>query len=138
MTFLLDHLPAHSGVAITTRADPPSPVSRLPTRPELLELRAADLRFTQQEAAAFLMDGHGGLPRPRTRRRLGEPDQGWAPGLQLAALSMRNRGDAGEFIEAFTGSHRSLLDYLVDEMVLDNQSQQAPLLPPRHRRFSAG
>ena len=123
MTFLLDHLPAHAGVAITTRADPPLPVSRLRTRGELLELRAADLRFTQQEAAAFLNDVMGLDLESGLVDALESRTEGWAAGLQLAALSMRNRGDAGEFIEAFTGSHRFVLDYLVDE-VLDNQSEQ--------------
>ena len=124
VTFLLTHLPASASVAITTRSDPPLPVARLRTRGELLELRAADLRFTQPEAAAFLNevmgldleDTHVGALEGRT--------EGWAAGLQLAALSLRNRGDAGDFIQEFTGSHRFVLDYLVEE-VMNSQSEQA-------------
>ena len=123
MTFLLDHLPAYVAVAITTRADPPLPVARLRTRGELLELRAADLRFTQREAAAFLNDVMGLDLEPGHVDALESRTEGWAAGLQLAALSLRNRGDAGEFIAAFTGSHRFVLDYLVEE-VLNSQPEQ--------------
>ena len=124
MAFLLDHLPAYAGVAITTRADPPLPVTRLRTRGELLELRAADLRFTQGEAAAFLNDVMGLDLEPGHVDALESRTEGWAAGLQLAALSLRNRGDTGEVIAAFTGSHRFVLDYLVDE-VLNSQPEQA-------------
>jgi LuxR family maltose regulon positive regulatory protein len=123
VTFLLDHLPAHVSVAITTRADPPFPVTRLRTRGELLELRAADLRFIQPEAAAFLNDVMGLDLEPGHVEALESRTEGWAAGLQLAALSLRNRGDADDFIEAFTGSHRFVLDYLVEE-VLNSQTQQ--------------
>ena len=123
MAFLLDHLPAHAGVAVTSRADPPLPVARLRTRGELSELRAADLRFTQQEAAVFLNDVMGLDLEPGHVDALENRTEGWAAGLQLAALSLRNRSDVGEVIEAFTGSHRFILDYLVEE-VLNSQSPQ--------------
>jgi LuxR family maltose regulon positive regulatory protein len=110
VTFLLEHLPTCVGVAITTRADPPLPVSRLRTRRELVELRATDLRFTQGEAAAFLNDAMGLALEPGHVDALKSRTEGWAAGLQLAALSLRNRDDAGEFIEAFTGSQRFVLD----------------------------
>ena len=124
MAFLLDHLPAHAGVAVTSRADPPLPVARLRTRGELSELRAADLRFTQQEAAVFLNDVMGLDLEPGHVDALESRTEGWAAGLQLAALSLRNRSDAGEVIEAFTGSHRFVIDYLVEE-VLNSQSPEA-------------
>ena len=115
MTFLLDHLPENAGVAITTRADPPLPVARLRNRGDLLELRAADLRFHTARG--------GRVPerRPCLGLELGQVDalgsrtEGWVSGLQLAVLSLRNR-DADEFIEGFTGSHRFVLDYLVEEV----------------------
>jgi LuxR family maltose regulon positive regulatory protein len=122
VTFLLDHLPAHASLAITTRADPPPPVTRLRTRGELLELRAADLRFTQPEAAAFLTEVMGVELAPAHVDALANRTEGWAAGLQLAGLSLRDRGDAGDFIEAFSGSHRFVLDYLVEE-VLNGQPQ---------------
>jgi len=115
--FLLDHLPAHACVAVTTRADPPLPVARLRTRGELLELRAADLRFTTDEAQAFLNDVMGLNLDPAHVAALDSRTEGWAAGLQLAALSMRNHTDVDEFVAAFTGSHRFVLDYLVEEVL---------------------
>ena len=120
VAFLLDHLPAHSTVAIATRADPPIPVTHLRSRGELLELRAADLRFTEPEAAAFLNDVMGLDLESGHVEALGRRTEGWAAGLQLAALSLRDRSDAGDFIEAFAGNHRFVLDYLV-EQVLNRQ-----------------
>ena len=117
VTFLLDHLPPHACVAVTTRADPPLPVARLRARGELLELRAADLRFTTEEATAFLNDVMGLSLRPTQVAALDDRTEGWAAGLQLAALSMRNQADVDEFVAAFTGSHRFVLDYLVEEVL---------------------
>lgn len=117
VAFLLDHLPAHASVAITTRADPPLPLTRLRSRGELLELRAADLRFTPEEAAAFLNDAMGLDLQPDHVAALERRTEGWAAGLQLAALSLRDRDDASAFITAFTGSHRFVLDYLVEEVL---------------------
>ncbi|MEV5412925.1 LuxR C-terminal-related transcriptional regulator [Thermopolyspora sp. NPDC052614] len=125
VTFMIDHLPPYAGVALATRADPPLPVTRLRARGELVEFRAADLRFTQPEAAAFLNDVMGLDLEPGHIDALEHRTEGWAVGLQLAALSLRDRGDAGYFIEAFTGSHRFVLDYLVQEVL---RSQ------PRHAR----
>ena len=94
-----------------------------------LEMRAADLRFTADEAGAFLNDVMGLRPRAGARRRPGARTEGWAAGLQLAALSARGRSDTGDangvarFVEAFTGSHRFVLDYLVEE-VLDRQPDE--------------
>ncbi len=124
VTFLLDHLPPQVTVALTTRADPPLPLARLRSRGELLELRATDLRFTPGEADALLNQVMGlGLGPPQVAA-LETRTEGWAVGLQLAALSARGRaGDPagiGSFVEAFTGSHRFVLDYLVEE-VLDHQ-----------------
>jgi LuxR family maltose regulon positive regulatory protein len=119
---LLEHLPPQITVAMTTRADPPLPLPRLRARGELVEIRAGDLRFTPDEAAGFLNDVMGlGLPDDLVAA-LEARTEGWAAGLQLAALSARDRGD-GEvagFVEAFSGSHRFVLDYLVEE-VLDRQ-----------------
>jgi ATP/maltotriose-dependent transcriptional regulator MalT len=126
VTFLLDHLPPQVTVAITTRADPPLPLARLRGRGELLELRAADLRFTADEADAFLNHVMGLDLEPAHVAALEHRTEGWAAGLQLAALSARGRTDAGDsdgvagFVDAFTGSHRFVLDYLVEE-VLNSQ-----------------
>jgi LuxR family transcriptional regulator, maltose regulon positive regulatory protein len=123
VTFLLDHLPPQVTVAITTRADPPLPLARLRGRGELLELRAADLRFTAEEADAFLNRVMDLDLDPAHVAALEQRTEGWAAGLQLAALSARGRGDAegsggvAGFVDAFTGSHRFVLDYLVEEVL---------------------
>ena len=128
VTFLLDHMPAHITLAITTRADPPLPLARLRSRGELVEVRAADLRFTSDEAGEFLNDVMGLDLDVTLVDALEARTEGWAAGLQLAALSARSRatGDGrkgvSEFVDAFTGSHRFVLDYLAEE-VLDGVSE---------------
>ncbi|MGY4769112.1 tetratricopeptide repeat protein [Kribbella sp. CWNU-51] len=117
MTFLLDHLPPRATIAITTRADPPLPLARLRSRGELIELRAADLRFTPAETDAFLNQVMGLDLAPAHVTALENRTEGWAVGLQLAAVSMRGQDDAAAFIEAFAGSHRFVLDYLVEEVL---------------------
>jgi LuxR family maltose regulon positive regulatory protein len=120
VTFLLDNLPAQLTLALTTRADPPLPLSRLRARAELVELRAADLRFTEEEAALFLNDVMGLTLAPEHIAALESRTEGWAAGLQLAALSARGRDSVSEidgFVEAFSGSHRFVLDYLLDEVL---------------------
>lgn len=131
VAFLLDHLPPQVTVAMTTRADPPLPLPRLRARGELLEVRAADLRFTAEEADDFLNRVMGLRLEPDQVAALENRTEGWAAGLQLAALSVRGHttssGDpAAEgiaaFVAAFTGSHRFVLDYLLEE-VLATQPQ---------------
>ena len=122
VTFLVDNLPPQVTLAIATRADPPLPLARLRARGELVEIRAADLRFTEAEAAAFLNEVMGLGLAPRLVAGLERRTEGWAAGLQLAALSARSRPAASldGFVEAFTGSHRFVVDYLLEE-VLDTQ-----------------
>lgn len=127
VAFLVDNLPPQVTLAMTTRADPPLPLSRLRARGELVEVRAADLRFTTDEAEAFLNEVMGLRLDPALVAALAARTEGWAAGLQLAALSARTRtsaaagsGDVAAFVEAFSGSHRFVLDYLVEE-VLDRQ-----------------
>jgi LuxR family transcriptional regulator, maltose regulon positive regulatory protein len=125
VSFLLDNLPGQVTLAITTRADPPLPLSRLRARGQLVELRAADLRFTEDEAGRFLNDVMGLGLEPVHVAALETRTEGWAAGLQLAALSARSRAGDGNvegFVEAFTGSHRFVLDYLVEE-VLRSQAE---------------
>jgi len=123
VTFLLDNLPPQVTVAIATRADPPLPLSRLRARGELVEVRAADLRFTAVEAEEFLNEVMGLQLEPALVAKLEARTEGWAAGLQLAALSARTHaaadgpGDVAGFVEAFSGSHRFVLDYLVEEVL---------------------
>ena len=122
LAFLLDHLPPQMHLVIATRSDPPLPLSRLRGGGELTELRAADLRFTPDEAAAFLNQVMGLGLSAEDIAALETRTEGWIVGLQMAALSMQGRADTASFIQAFTGSHHFIIDYLVEE-VLQRQSE---------------
>jgi LuxR family maltose regulon positive regulatory protein len=122
LTFLLDHLPPQMHLVIATREDPQIPLARLRARGQLAELRAADLRFTPDEAAAFLNQAMGLHLSAEEVALLEARTEGWIAGLQLAAISMQGQHAAGQqdyasFIAAFTGSHRFVLDYLVEEVL---------------------
>jgi len=114
---LLDHLPPTLAVIIATRADPALPIARLRASGQLTEIRQADLRFTCAEAAAFfqaatdfdLSEGHVAALTDRT--------EGWIAGLQMAAASLRHREDIGGFVRTFAGSHRYVMDYLLEEVL---------------------
>ena len=101
LTFLLEHLPAHMHLVIATREDPPLPLARLRARGQLTELRAADLRFTRAEAAAFLNQVMGLSLAAADVAALEDRTEGWVAGLQLAALSMQGHQDVPSFIRAF-------------------------------------
>src|SRR3954470_2506558 len=123
VSFLLDHLPPQLRLVIAGRSDPPLPLARLRSRGALTELRAADLRFTSEEAVDFLNRAMGlGLSTDDVVA-LETRTEGWIAGLQLAALSLREHEDVAAFISTFTGSHRFVLDYLVEE-VLRHQPDQ--------------
>jgi LuxR family transcriptional regulator, maltose regulon positive regulatory protein len=126
VTFLLEHLPDHLHLVIATRSDPPLPLARLRSRGQLCELRAADLRFTPLEAQEFLNRVMGLELTAADVDALEDRTEGWIAGLQLAALSLRgiaDRDEVAEFIQAFTGSNRFVIDYLADE-VLGRQSRE--------------
>jgi LuxR family maltose regulon positive regulatory protein len=116
LTFLLGHLPPQLHVVIASRTDPPLPLARLRARGELNELRAADLRFTAEEAASFLTESMRLPLVPEDVAALEQRTEGWIAGLQLAALSMRNRHDLAGFISAFRGSQRFVGEYLAAEV----------------------
>jgi LuxR family maltose regulon positive regulatory protein len=122
LTFVLEHLPPRMHLIIATREDPDLPLARLRARGQLSELRADTLRFSPDEAAEFLK-GVMGLSLPEEEiAALETRTEGWIAGLQLAALSMQAHQDAASFIKSFAGSHRFVLDYLVEE-VLEQQPE---------------
>ncbi|MGB2897264.1 MAG: LuxR C-terminal-related transcriptional regulator [Anaerolineales bacterium] len=123
LTFLLNNLPSQMHLFLSCRADPNLPLARLRSRGQLTEIRSADLRFTISEADAFLNDEMGLGLSAKEITSLDERIEGWIAGLQMAALSMRGRKDVSGFIKSFSGSHRFILDYLVEE-VLDRQSSE--------------
>jgi LuxR family maltose regulon positive regulatory protein len=130
INFLIGHLPPNVHLLISTREDPPLALSRLRVRQELIELRAADLRFTEAETAAFLNDLMALALTPDDVAALESRTEGWIAGLQLAALSLRSTADKSDFVRAFAGSHRFLTDYLVDEVL----SRQPPAVQTFLRR----
>jgi ATP/maltotriose-dependent transcriptional regulator MalT len=123
MTFWLDHLPPGLHVVIASRADPALPLARLRARGELVEIRAADLRFTPDEAAAYLNGMMGLQLTARDVAMLEARTEGWIAALQLAALSMQGRDDVAGFIAGFAGDDRYVVDYLAEE-VLARQTER--------------
>lgn len=123
LSFLIEHLPIHIHLVITTREDPNLPLARLRANDQLTELRITDLRFTSSEITKFFNDMMGlGLSTEEVNA-LENRTEGWIAGLQLAGLSMQGRKNIPEFISSFTGNHRYIVDYLVEE-VLQNQSEK--------------
>ena len=127
LAFLTEHRPAGLRVALASRSDPPLALPRLRARGQLTEVRAADLRFTPGEAGELLQHAASALPDASVAA-LAARTEGWAAGLQLAALSLRGHEDAAAFVAAFTGSHRYILDYLAEE-VLERQDSAAAHVP---------
>src|SRR5712691_2150993 len=124
LTYLVEHLPPQMHLVIATREDPQLPLARLRARSHLTELRAADLRFTASETAAFLNQAMGLNLSAADIARLSDRTEGWIAGLQFAALSLQGHQDVPGFIRAFAGDHRYIVDYLVEEVL---QRQPAPV-----------
>ncbi|MBI4928256.1 MAG: hypothetical protein HY835_10855 [Anaerolineae bacterium] len=137
--YFIDHQPRQFHLALISREDPPMPLARLRVRGQMTEIRAHDLRFTVDEARMFFNQSMNLDLKPEDIRTLEARTEGWAAGLQLAALALQNQADQQDFLNDFSGSHRYIIDYLLDE-VLKNQppairdflSQTSPL-----QRFNA-
>ena len=123
VNFLIEHLPPQMHLLIASREDPSLPLARLRARGQLTELRATDLRFSTTEAADFLNQVMGLSLSSEEIAALETRTEGWIAGLQMAALSMRGLLETGDFIRSFTGSHRFVLDYLMEE-VLERQREE--------------
>ena len=115
--FLLDYLPSQMHLAIITRTDPPLNLARLRIQQQMTELRANDLRFTPEETATFLNQVMKLALAPTDMDRLEVRTEGWIAGLQATAMAIQNRDDVSGFIAAFTGSHRYILSYLIEEVL---------------------
>ncbi len=123
ITFLLENMPAFMHLIITTRADPPLPLARWRAHGQLLELRQQELRFTPAEAADFLKQTMNLSLTAADVETLNRRTEGWIAGLQMAAVSLQDRTDTTQFVQNFSGSHRYILDYLMEE-VLSRQSDE--------------
>jgi LuxR family maltose regulon positive regulatory protein len=127
--FMLDHLPSTCHLVLCGRVDPPLPLPRLRIRRELVEVREADLRFTGEEAAAFLNRVMGLRVEDDHVAALAARTEGWIAGLQMAALSLQGCQDVPGFVQTFAGSNRYVLDYLLEEVLYrESEEVQAFLL----------
>ena len=137
--FLIEHGPPFAHLVLLTREDPPLPLARLRAHGRLVELRADDLRYTLEEASAYFADANLVL-EPDLVARLVERTEGWVAGLQLAAISLRDRPDAATLVETFGGSQRFVLDYLADEVLghIDDDLRSFLVQTSIAERFDAG
>jgi len=117
IAFLLENLPEQMHMIIATRADPPLPLARIRSQHLLTELRAADLSFTDEEAAGLFGQSLGLQLSAREIQLIETRTEGWAAGLQLAALSLKGRKDPSGFIKGFKGDNRYIADYLTEEVL---------------------
>jgi LuxR family maltose regulon positive regulatory protein len=131
---LVAHLPPQMHLVLASRADPPLPLAQLRARGQLMELRANDLRFRSAEVSQFLNQKMGLDLSADGIASLEARTEGWAAGLQLAALSMRDRSDLPGFIQAFSGNHRYIVDYLARQVL----SQQPAAVQASCWRFYPG
>ena len=127
VAFVLDRMPKTFRLVIATRSDPVLPLARLRATGELLEVRAAELRFDAKEAAHLLTDVLGLTLTDEQIEVLFRRTEGWVSALCLAALSLAGRPDVAPFIQTFAGDNRHIVDYLMAE-VLESQ-------PPQRRNF---
>ncbi len=117
LEYFLKHQPHQAHLVIITRSDPPLPLARLRARRQMDEIRASDLRFTDEEASHFFKQSMQLMLEEEDIHSLEMRTEGWAVGLQLAALALKNLPDPQNFVETFRGSHRYVLDYLAEEVI---------------------
>jgi len=123
LEYFLEHQPHQAHVAIITRSDPTFPLARLRARGQLVEIRANDLRFTDEEARHFFNQSMQLVLEEEDIHSLEMRTEGWAVGLQLAALALKNLSDPQNFVETFHGSHRYVLDYLAEEVIRQQRDE---------------
>lgn len=142
MRLFLKQLPNVLHLVISTREDPPLPLPRMRVQGQVTEIRERDLRFTLPETHTFLVEAMGIVLSSEEVEKLSERTEGWAAGMQLAALALDEfKNDAGRrsFIDAFTGSDRLIVDYLISEVLqrLPETTQQFLLCTSILERFCA-
>jgi LuxR family maltose regulon positive regulatory protein len=123
MDFLISYLPSQMHLVLVSRADPPLHLARLRGQGQLLEVRMDDLRFHQEECAQFLQQALDTRFSESDVSRLLARTEGWVTGLQMAALSLQGHKNISTFVDSFSGSHRYILDYLIEE-VLQRQTDE--------------
>jgi len=117
LTCLVDHIPPQMHLVLLTRTDPLLPLARLRASGQLIELRADDLRFKNEELTQFFNTAMGLNLNAENISALEQRTEGWIAGLQMAALSMQGKDDVYGFIKAFTGNNRYVMDYLAEEVL---------------------
>lgn len=120
---MLNQAIANLHLVITTREDPNLPLTRLRVRNQLTELRAIDLSFSLEEAGEFFSNVMGVNLSKREMEILQNRTEGWVASLQLAALSLKESEDPTKFVEAFRGTHRHVLDYLIQEVLISQPDE---------------
>jgi LuxR family maltose regulon positive regulatory protein len=115
--FLLDHAPASLHVILSSRIDPPLPLSRWRARGRMTEIRNADLRLSEVETASFLGQVMGLSLWEQAVQRLNERTEGWLAGVQLAGLALQRTADPAAWVRSLSGSHRYILDYVQEEIL---------------------
>jgi LuxR family transcriptional regulator, maltose regulon positive regulatory protein len=123
LEYFIEHQPAHVHLVMTTREDPPLPLARMRTRRQMTEIRAHHLRFSTEEAGLFFNQSMRLNLEMESVNSLEKRTEGWAAGLQLAAMALQNLPNPQDFIQTFRGSHRYILDYLAEE-VLRQQDEE--------------
>ena len=117
LAMLIDQVPDRMHVVIVSRMDPGVPLARLRARGELTEIRAAELRFSTEEASSLLSGSLGvGLTAAEVKA-LEHTTEGWVAGLQLAGMALQAEGDSTATLREITGTHRHIMDYLVEEVL---------------------
>jgi LuxR family maltose regulon positive regulatory protein len=122
LTFLLDHMPNNLHLCILTRSDPPILLSRLRGQNQVEDIRSGDLSFNFAESFDFFKKALPLTLSEKQVKRLNARTEGWAAGLQMAAISMQGKSDVSQFINDFSNSNRFVLDFLIEE-VFHNQSE---------------
>ncbi len=122
VAFVLENQPRNLHVVIATREDPPLPLARMRARAQVTEIRERALRFNAEEVDAFLNQTMNLGLSPASVATLTARTEGWITGLQLVGLALRQASNAEEFVAAFAGDDRYIVDYLLAE-VLDGQPE---------------